>query len=217
MRSNAELLAMGGVAAAAGLLVWYWVRGSQKHTPAAAEVAPSQMAMSRELTHLRQSMAMDSAELDDTVFLWCGARLKERNDSEEVVDEKRTILKLLKQSSSSTAFIQRMTSNGVLDGCFAVCETLPSVAPDAAFVLANCASNPISHRYFFSGRFRLEPIVQHDSKSALQIMMNLTHDSKFSCQQCRDKLNLMALLDKLQQSDAKTVDQIRHNLKVNGQ
>ncbi len=228
MKLVASAVALSMVATAAVLAVHWWRSGSggaaplKRKSKRAPEATPLK-TQSREMTQLSQSVLADASpspdskpvELDDAVFLWCGSRLLAPSADEEAMEEKRTILALLMQSSTSTTFIEKMTKNGVLDACFSVCQSTPSLAADAGFVLANCSSNPCTHPYFFSTRFHLEPVVKRDKTSALQIMLNLTHHSRFSCHQACDKLNLMAILDAIEKSEPKAVAQIRHNLQVN--
>jgi hypothetical protein len=227
MRIVASAVA-ASMAVTAAVLALHWWRSGGSAPPVASKrkgkhteettAPPFLRTQSREMTQLSRSVAADASkpvELDDAVFLWCSSRLLAQGVDTETLEEKRTILSLLMQSSSTTSFIERIAKNGVLDACFSVCQSTPSLAADAAFVLANCSSNPVTHPYFFSTRFHLEPLVQRDRTSALQIMLNLTHHSSFSCRQACDKLNVLPILAAIESSEPKAVAQIRHNLQVN--
>jgi hypothetical protein len=231
MKIVATAVAASMVVTAAVLALHWWRSGGSappvaskrkgKQAKEEATAPPFLRTQSREMAQLSRSVTADASrdskpvELDDAVFLWCSSRLLAQGSDAEALEEKRTILSLLMQSSSTTSFIERIAKNGVLDACFSVCQSTPSLAADAAFVLANCSSNPVTHPYFFSTRFHLEPLVQRDRTSALQIMLNLTHHSSFSCRQACEKLNVLPILAAIESSEPKAVAQIRHNLQVN--
>lgn len=118
--------------------------------------------------------------VEDTQLAWAARQIRAKKDLQRS-------LNLVKGWSTEGPLVERMIGMGFPDLLMSLTE---DHGGDVAFILANMATHPRSHPFFFSRRFSLQVFMESQHQlDGLRILLNLTSADAFAAKQCVEKLD----------------------------